>query len=111
MALKTKKREAGGFTIISLEGDMEAYDAEAFEGEAIGVIDKGKKRLIIDFRELSYISSSGLRALLNIRSRVQKEGGRLALVGLKEKVLEVFRVSKLLGIFEVAGEAEDIAKG
>ena len=93
-----------GLLVISLIGEMDAYDAEGLENEVLGVIKKGEKQIVIDFKELNYISSSGLRALLNIRGQLVKEGGRLKLAGLKDKVLEVFRVSKLLNIFEIAEE-------
>ena len=106
--MKIKKKEVGGYLVISLGGDMEPYDAENFENEVLRIIEKGKTNIIIDFKGLGYISSSGLRALLNIRSRLEKEGGRLVLSSLTDKILDVFRVSKLLNIFEVVRDAQDV---
>ena len=108
--MKIRKRARKDFTIASLSGEMEAYDAESFEGEILEIIKSRNKKIIVDFEKLEYISSSGLRALLNIRSRLLKEGGRLLLVSLKDKVLEVFRVSKLLDIFEVYENLEEAMK-
>jgi anti-anti-sigma factor len=78
---------------------MEVYDAESFESEVVEAVSKGARNIIIDFSGLKYISSSGLRALINTRSQVEKVSGKLILSGLKDNVLEVFRVSKLLSIF------------
>jgi anti-anti-sigma factor len=103
-----KKTGLKDFTVVAISGEMEVYDAESFESRMIGMIEGGAKKIIIDFKGLDYISSSGLRAILNVRSRAQKDGGRLVLAGLKDKVLEVFRVSKLLGIFEVVAASEDV---
>ncbi|MEE8359417.1 MAG: STAS domain-containing protein [Candidatus Omnitrophota bacterium] len=106
--MKIKKSKAERFLRVSAIGDMEAYDAERFENEVFACINKGDKNIILDLGELVYICSSGLRALLNIRTRLEKEGGRLVLTSLKEKVLEVLRISKLLGIFEIVKDPKDI---
>jgi len=99
--MKMRKKNVRGFLAISLIGDMEVFDAEQFEEATTALIKKGQKNIVIDFEGLNYISSSGLRALINIRALIEKEGGRLVLAALKDKVLEVFRISKLLSIFEV----------
>jgi anti-anti-sigma factor len=106
--MRIKKKDLKGFLRISVTGEMEAYDAESFESDVLEMIKEGSRKIIIDLNELKYISSSGLRAILNIRSQLQREGGRLVLASLKDKVLEVFRVSKLLTVFEVVEKTEDI---
>lgn len=103
-----KREERGKFVVIHLSGEMEAYDAEAFEGEADEVANGPKKDVIVDLGRLTYICSSGLRVLLTLRGRLEKDGGSLCLVALNGKVLDVFRVSKLLTIFKVA-ENVDLA--
>lgn len=105
--MKIKKKVIKGYVVISLKGDMEAYDAEKFEIDVLKIIKEGRLDIIIDFKALEYISSSGLRALLNIRERLNKEGKRLLLASLKGKVLEVFRVSRLLETFEVYKDVKD----
>jgi anti-sigma B factor antagonist len=108
--MKIVKKDMKSVYCISIIGDMEAYDAEQLETEAMNIIKKGRRKIAIDLQKLDYICSSGLRALLNLRSELQKEDGRLILAGLKDKVLEVFKISKLLAIFEVVETAEDIGK-
>ncbi len=105
--MRMKKKAVNEHTVVSLSGDMEVYDAERFESEVEDSLKKSKGNLIVDFGGLMYISSSGLSVLLNIRDRLQKSGGKLILVSLKGKVLEVFRVSKLLDIFDVRASVED----
>ena len=109
--MKIKKREERGFVILSLIGEMDAYDSDKLEKDGISAIARAKGGLILDFGELTYISSIGLRAILNIKSEADKSGRRVALVSLKEKVLEVFRISKLLAIFRVYDNIEDAIKG
>jgi anti-anti-sigma factor len=106
--MKLKQKGAGGKLVFSLSGEMEPYDADEFEGRALEAIKKGARSVTIDLSRLEYISSSGLRALINIRNSMEKQGGRLVLTQPKGKVLEVFRVSKLLPIFEIADGAPGV---
>ena len=108
--MQIKKRSEKGFIILSLIGDMETYGAEELENTALEVIKKGEKNIILDFDKLEYISSIGLRAVLTIRTQIQKTAGRLVLVSLRDKVIEVFRTSKLLDIFQVHKDVEDAIK-
>ncbi|NQT07327.1 MAG: STAS domain-containing protein [Candidatus Omnitrophica bacterium] len=98
--MKIRKTKEGNFIIISIEGEMDAYAAESFDLEAAGLL-KDDKDVIVDFAKLQYISSSGLRAIISLREALGKAKKRLVLKSLKGKVLEVFRVSKLLDIFEI----------
>lgn len=107
--MKIKKSDVNGFLCITLCGDMDAYDAENLETDAMDEIKKGARKIIIDLKDLRYISSSGLRVLLNMRSHLKKFDGTLILASLKDKVFEVFRVSKLLNLFEIVGDAGNVA--
>lgn len=109
--MRINKKKVKGFVVMSIAGHMEAYDAEAFENRAMGLIEKGEKNIIIDFEKLDYISSSGLRALINIKKRLSETGGRIVLTALKGKVLDVFRISKLLDVFEIAKDPREVVAG
>lgn len=108
--MQIKKTKRDNFIIISLAGSMDAYDAEKFESEAAEIVKSGQKQIIVNLEKLDYISSSGLRALLSMRAQLSKGGGKFRLVSLRDKVLEVFRISKLLNIFEIFENAEDAIK-
>jgi len=109
--MKIQKREEGGFLVLSLLGEIEVYEAEALENEIDAAVKAGAKDMIIDMAGLNYISSSGLRVLITARGEIKKAGGALMLASIKEKVLEVFRISKLLAIFDVRKDVEDALKG
>lgn len=105
--MQVKKRRIKGHLLIELAGDMDAYEAEDFESDILKAVEKGDTSVIVDFDKLEYISSSGLRALLNLRSRLEEKSGRLVLVSIKGSVLGVFRTSKLIDIFRVAKDVNE----
>ena len=66
-------------------------------------------RWVIDLSSLSYMGSSVLGLLVNIRERVRQADGKLALCGLNARLQQVFRTCSLERLFVIrAGRAEAI---
>lgn len=103
--MRIKKKLTDRYVVICLVGEMEAYDAENLEKEMPEVL-RADRDVVIDFDGLSYISSSGLRALLNFKNELAQRQKTLILAGLKDKVLEVFRISKLIQIFQICEDKD-----
>ena len=64
--------------------------------------------LVIDLKNLEFISSAGLRALLLAQKTVTSSDGKLIVSGVSGVVKEVFRISKfdaLLNVQETVSEA------
>jgi anti-anti-sigma factor len=73
-------------------------------------MEAGGRRLIFDLREVRYVSSAGLRAVLIAAKQAQSAGGGLAVFGLQANVAQVFAVSgfdKVLAIAMTGAEARD----
>jgi anti-sigma B factor antagonist len=68
--------------------------------------------LIIDFTNVPYVDSAGIGALVGAYVTHQKEGRRLALVGVSNRVhdaLKVTRVEQFFRFFDSVGAAEKAA--
>ena len=122
--MEINTRRAGTQTVVSVEGELDAYWAGEAERELMGLVDKGSYRLILDLSGLSYLSSGGLRALLRTHRRLVELGGQLVLAAPQPYVHDVLTVSGLaqtLPVFstlqgalaqfpaEESGDAEDWA--
>ena len=96
-------------TIIALGGQLDAHTAPEFERFLEDVVrDDGKRKLVLDFHGLEYISSAGLGVLMGLIEEVRAAGGDMKLAALPEKI---FHVLDLLGfpmvfqIFPTVAEA------
>lgn len=54
--------------------------------------------VVIDFRNVTYMSSAGFRPLLSLVRLVREHKGRLVLCGLSQDVREVFTVTRLISM-------------
>ena len=87
-------------------GRLDSGACAAFEVELIGYLNAGSQRLLIDFSELDYISSAGLRVILMAAKRLKASGGSLALCALNDTIGEVFEVSGFDRILDIHPDAE-----
>ena len=79
--------------IANVSGRIDGANALEFEGSLNEAVQDGDRLYILNFKELSYISSAGLRVILLTARTLQKQEVRLALCELSEAINEVFQVS------------------
>lgn len=82
-------------------GRIDSATGPAFEKDVLGQIDSGERRLLLDFTELVYISSAGLRVVLLAAKRMKMAGGKLALCSLNPQIAEVFEISGFSRILDI----------
>ena len=65
------------------------------------LMERPERRLVFDFSELNYISSSGLRVLLMAAKRLKAVDGKMALVSLNDQNQAVFEIAGFSSVFTV----------
>lgn len=98
--------EEDGVCIASLNGKLDTASSVPAESELMALLDQGKNRLLLDFSNVAYIASSGLRVLLKLAQRLKTEGGQLRLCEVNEIVGQVFAISGFEKILDVSGSRE-----
>lgn len=86
-------------TVMELVGRLDTTTAPALDktiNEDIG----STTNLIIDFKQLEYISSAGLRVLLGAQKKFQKIGS-MKVINVCEEVMEVFEMTGFADILTI----------
>ncbi len=94
-------------SVITVSGDIDMYSSPELRNVLIQHINKQVKSLFVDFREVTYMDSSGIATFVEGLKSMKAYEGRLKLFGLPEGIMEIFRFSKLDNIFEIYGNIED----
>ncbi len=94
-------------TIVAINGKLDALTCGNVETALAQLIDSGKTSLVIDFTELSYISSAGLRILLKTAKQLKGINGSLVLCCMKDFIKEVFDVSGFSSIIPITDTVEN----
>lgn len=106
MELSDKK--AGDVYVILVEGRLDAATGPELEKKIIGSIDAGEKNVVVNFAELNYISSAGLRVLLLAAKKLKEVGGQIVLAAVQPHIKEVFDIAGFTSLFKIF-DAEDEA--
>ena len=85
--------------ICHLQGRLDSSNAAAVEEELLGGLGEPGRHLILDFSELDYINSAGLRILVLAYQRLQPQGKQLMICGAREYIAEVFEIAGYNRIF------------
>ena len=84
---------------IEVGGRLDTITAPVLE-QRIGEHIAGIKTLILDFKGLEYISSTGLRVLLGTQKKIQKQGS-MKIINVCEDVMEVFEMTGFADILTI----------
>jgi serine/threonine-protein kinase RsbW len=87
--------------IFELAGRLDAVSTQAAIGRVHTAIAAGTRYVLVDMSEVTFLSSSGLRALLLVRKELIAHGGELRLCGLKPQVHEVFTLTGFTQVFAI----------
>ncbi len=97
--LSITKNKDGDKLTISLEGRLDTTTAPQLEGELKNALG-GVTDLVMDMKELAYISSAGLRVLLSAQKIMNKQGS-MVVRNASEEVKEIFDVTGFADILTI----------
>ena len=106
--MKFEKSKTGSLLIVKPSGRLDSHESESFEEALKKLIEAGDNHILLDLSEINYVSSRGLRVLINGAKWAQSTGGRLAVCspqGEVQKVLDMTGLGNLFGVFATSVEA------
>jgi serine/threonine-protein kinase RsbW len=103
--LLTMSKRIGGevedVRIFALDGRLDAVQTGAALVEVREAIGEGARKVLLDMASVTFLSSSGLRALLLVRKELLAHGGELRLCELRPQVQEVFTLTGFIQVFTI----------
>jgi anti-anti-sigma factor len=99
MPLTIELNQNSHATIATLKGVLTGNTTLPLENALVPQL-SSRSRLLLDLREVSHISSAGIRKLRLLHRQAQNEGSRLVLVGLSPRMSDIFEITGFLDVFE-----------
>ncbi len=93
--------------VISLGGEIDLYTAPEFKERMVELIEAGKKNIVVDLSEATFIDSTTLGVLVGGVKRLRPSGGGLALVCTDQNISKIFEITGLDRVFSIQGSRED----
>jgi anti-sigma B factor antagonist len=92
--------------VTQIVGDLDGSTAPVAQQQVLARAQPGCS-MVLDFSQVGYMSSSGLRALLSIYRQVTSNRGRLVLVGLSEELQDTMATTGFLSYFTLCGTLQE----
>jgi anti-sigma B factor antagonist len=94
------KTNADGKITLAISGKLSAATAEEF-GVAVDAALAEGTNLVMDFKDVTYLASAGLRVLIAAQKKLNAADGKLTLCNVGEEISEVFEVTGLDDVFDI----------
>jgi anti-sigma B factor antagonist len=108
MSLEIQEREREGIMILDLKGRITSGpEVGAFREAASKVATRQAPNLILNMANIDYVDSTGLGAMVMVATTIKRAGGRVKLLNLNKRNIELLVMTKLATIFEIFTDEQD----
>ena len=95
-----------GVVILNLKGRVDATNSGQLHDMVMEEINDGCNKMIINFSEVYYISSAGLRVLIVAKKSFAKNSGSFAVCSLNENIIKIFEINGLANLIIIHDDVE-----
>jgi len=104
-------KELEGVNVVDVNGRIDSIEAATELGNALNnSISQGKAKIVINLGEVDYMNSAALGSLISARKAAKEKGGELKLANLQSFVMEVFKKSQLVQVFNIIDTVDNAVK-
>lgn len=103
-------RAKGEVVILDISGEIDLYNAPEIKDIVNKLIEQKKYNVVINLKEVTYIDSSGIGALISSLSNLKKYQGGLKIINVFASVKKVFELTKLTSFFDIYDSEEEAVK-
>ena len=96
-----------GAELVALHGDLDFHSSSELRLGLMKLVDRQASKILVDFKKVDYIDSSGLAAFVELFQSIKRYDGKLVLFNLNQGVRSVFEIAKLDSIFRLASSEEE----
>jgi anti-sigma B factor antagonist len=97
--------------VLRVRGEIDIYTAPQLREYVVKLAAEGARYIVADLREVDFLDSTGLGALVGSLKRLREQDGSLALVAVADRILTIFRLTGLGRVFTLCPSVPDAIAG
>lgn len=86
---------------VALIGELNSLTAKQFALDFEPVMEHANKEITLDFSQLAFISSAGMRTMLQLNKLTHAQGGKIIIIGMSEEIKQIFGLTGFDKMFEI----------
>jgi anti-sigma B factor antagonist len=107
--MEIEKSQENNITTLKVSGEVDLHASPELRAELQKCVSEKIPVLLVDFRDVDYIDSSGLATFIEYLREASAYNGKIALFGMKQKVRTIFDLVRLNELFTITDSAETAA--
>jgi len=104
------RKEKDAVTCLYIKGYLDAHTAPTFEESLQQVVDEKQYKIVVNFKDLKYISSAGLGVLMGFIENIRANSGDIKLTNMIPRVYKVFDLLGFPNLYEIFDTEEEAIK-
>lgn len=108
--MQIKQEEKSGILVCYIIGEIDINTSPQVKTVFDRIVAAKKDKIILNFKNVSYVDSSGLATLVEVLKGLRTYGGKLKLTNLSTKIKNLFEITKLEKLFDIVVEEEEAVK-
>jgi len=91
---------------------LDETNIQIIGNQLFGLVEEdGRKRIVLDFSNVEYLSSAALGKLITLDKKAKSAGGKLRLCSIRPDIYEVFAITKLNQVFDIKEDQDQAVEG
>lgn len=111
---KIDVEEVGGVTVARFTDKkiLDESNIQIIGNQLFSLVDDDhRKKLVLDFANVEYLSSAALGKLITLDKKMKAAGGELRLCSIRKDILEVFKITRLDKLFKIKENRDKAIEG
>ncbi len=92
--------------VLLLSGEIDLYSTSELWKMVSGILELGRKHLILDVSDVNYLDSSGVGVVIRLLQELKKQGGKLLVAGLQGSPRQVLQMSNIISLLQLCDNVE-----
>lgn len=107
--MKIRTRTVDNITILDLHDHLifAKGSARALGKKIEGLLEVGRKNIVLNVRDVGYVDSSGVGELLGSYTRVMERGGQIKLLNVSKRLHQVLTIAKVIKFFDTYEDEQE----
>jgi len=101
-------RDIGEHKIVQVSGEVDLYNVSELKKALFSITDGRHHSIIVDMKNVNYMDSSGIGALVAGQKKMRAHNGRFALMNIHEDVLNILKLATLDRFFKIYDSEDEI---
>ena len=109
MDLSVERHSGGDVPVVRVAGEVDVHSAPQLRDRLTAELESVPDAVVVDLTQVAFLDSTGLGALVAVRTAAGERGIALPVVCTSERILKLFTITGLDGVFDIHADVESAA--